>query len=320
MKCFISLFISVLVIKTGIAQDSSFYFTTSDSVKLFVHIAGRGKPCLFLHGGPGLTSKYFEECPAARLIEQELRMVYFDQRGSGRSSSAKNGNYSMKRMELDAEELRSFLKIKKWLVMGHSFGGLIMTAYARDYPGIVQALIYANCTLDMKLALHSHIDNGLILLREAGDTMRVNTQLAPFDQMNQVHAELAKKGIEYKIMYSTLEQSHFNDSVVGSATPHFNQDFSHRFWARKDVSIPDYAISYAPYTKAIACPVLVISGKKDFAVGPDSYKQWHFKNKIVLLSEGGHDSFLEEPEWFARAVLDFVKSMRYEKESPNAKG
>ncbi len=47
-------------------------------------------------------------------------------------------------MGMDIEELRNFLKIKKWSVMAHSFGGLIMTAYAKDYPEKIQSLVYVN--------------------------------------------------------------------------------------------------------------------------------------------------------------------------------
>jgi proline iminopeptidase len=95
------------------SQDSTYHFTTSDGVSLYLHTAGNGDPCLFIHGGPGNTSNYFEALPAAKLLEQHLRMIYYDQRGGGRSASAKDSNYSMKRMEQDIEEIRNFLKIKE---------------------------------------------------------------------------------------------------------------------------------------------------------------------------------------------------------------
>jgi proline iminopeptidase len=36
------------------AVQKTFYFTNSDSVQLYVRMAGEGKPCLFIHGGPAL--------------------------------------------------------------------------------------------------------------------------------------------------------------------------------------------------------------------------------------------------------------------------
>ena len=100
---------------------------------LYLRTAGTGEPCLFIHGGPGNTSHYFEPLPAAKILEKQLRMIYYDQRGGGRSASAKDSNYSIKRMEQDIEEIRNFLQIKKWSIIGHSFGGVIMTLM----PGII---------------------------------------------------------------------------------------------------------------------------------------------------------------------------------------
>jgi proline iminopeptidase len=289
--------------ETVSAQDSSFHFTTSDGVDLYVRTAGKGNPCVFLHGGPGLTSYYFEALPAARLIEQKVHMIYFDQRGGGRSSSAKDSNYSVKRMEKDIDELRIFLKIKKWSVMGHSFGGLVMTAYAKDYPENIQSLVYVHCTIHLDPSLQSHIENGVRLLKELGDTIQVNGQLSRFGQLMQVDNEMSKKAIYYKIMFRSQREKDIDDSLTDAATPHFNQDFAHRVWTLKD-----YWIDYTPFTKDIRSPVLVITGTEDYAVGPESYKSWQFKNMKIALYNGAHFSFLEEPAWFADTVLQFLNN------------
>ncbi|MDB5143444.1 MAG: alpha/beta hydrolase [Mucilaginibacter sp.] len=302
MKKLLCILIIVFLSKTSFSQGKVFYFGTSDGVKLYVHTVGTDKPCLFIHGGPGLTSYIFEATPAAKLIERKMHMIYYDQRGSGRSSSAINGDYSMKRMEKDIEELRSFLKIKKWSVMGHSFGGMPMTAYAKDYPERVQSLVYVHCATDTKSALKSHIENGTKLLREVGDNFRVDTQLSKFNQMMAVHKELAQKGIEYKIMFrSQMEEDIENSLIKATTISQFNQDFQHHVWTLKD-----YSIDYAIFTKDITCPVLVITGTKDYAVGPDAYKAWHFKNSRVVFYNGAHTSYQEEPQWFVKTVLNFL--------------
>ena len=74
------------------SQDSTYHFTTSDGVTLYLRTAGKGFPCLFIHGGPGNTSNYFEALPVAKSLEQQMLMIYYDQRGGGRSSSASAGN------------------------------------------------------------------------------------------------------------------------------------------------------------------------------------------------------------------------------------
>ena len=98
------------------ATDSTFYFTTSDNVKLFVRVAGQGQPCVFVHGGPGSTGYYLEAMTSARLLEKKLKLIYYDQRGSGRSDSALNNDYSAARFSKDLEELRNHVKSKDvWL-------------------------------------------------------------------------------------------------------------------------------------------------------------------------------------------------------------
>lgn len=300
MRLFFAL-LMLISFSTAYTQDSTYHFTTSDGVSLYLRVAGRGNPVLFIHGGPGNTSKYFEGLPVAKMLEQKNQMIYYDGRGGGRSGSAKDSNYSMKRMEQDIEEIRTFLKIKNWSIVGHSFGGFIMTAYAKDYPQYIRSLVYVHCSMNVNAVLHSHIENGTRLLKEIGDDFQPDHGLSLFQQMMSVHTEMAKKGIEYKIMFRSQADKDLEDSLIGSATPNFNQDFQRFVWI-----LPDYQIDYSVYTKDILCPVLIFSGKKDYAVGPDTYKNWHFRNSRVLFYEYAHASFQEDPEWFAQEVLKFL--------------
>jgi proline iminopeptidase len=298
------IYVLLIILSTRVyGQDSTYHFVTSDGVSLYLRTAGKGFPCLFIHGGPGNTSYYFEPLPAAKMLEQQMHMIYYDQRGGGRSASAKDSNYSIKRMEQDIEEIRNFLKIKNWSIIGHSFGGLIMTAYARDYPNNIRSLVYLHCSLNLNSVLHSHIENGIRLLKESGDNYTPNSELPLFNQMMDVHAEMAKHVIEYKIMFRSAREKTVEDSLIGSATPHFNQDFQRFVWKMKD-----YQTDFAVYTRDILCPVLIITGKKDYAVGPDTYKTWHFKNSQVIFYDYAHASFQEDPTWFAGHVLSFLKS------------
>ncbi len=140
-------------------------------------------------------------------------------------------------------------------------------------------------------------------MEQVGDTFKVDKKLPLFNQMMKVHEELAKKGIEYKIMFRSQREKNIEDSLINATTPHFNQDFQHHVWTMKD-----YQVDYAIYTKDIRCPVLIITGTKDYAVGPDAYKAWHYTDSRVVFYNGAHTSYQEEPEWFAGTVLNFWKS------------
>lgn len=289
----------LLITKPSLATDSTFYFTTSDSVKLYVRIAGTGKPCLFVHGGPGSNAYYYEAMAGAPVIEQKLQMIYFDQRGSGRSDSAANRNYSLGRMLQDMDELRRHLRIQKWTVMGHSFGGILITNYALQYASSVSALFYINATVNMQASMQSHVDFGK---QELGlqNHKDLNDESKPLMQrVGIVHNLLSEKDSWYKLMYRNAQEKKFNDSVTLSAG-RFNRDFATQCW-----NVAEYWKDYSAQTAAILCPVFVMTGDKDYAVGVQHYKSFRFPNQTVVHYGGGHAPFQEEPQWYAEKILAF---------------
>jgi len=120
---------------------------TQDGVALHVSRKGEGTPCLYLHGEQGYWSDSFEHF-AGPFLEEELEMIYLDQRGCGRSDHSSNEDYSLDRLILDLEDVRRSLNIDEWLVMGHSSGGLLAVNYAYRFPERVKGLLLTNCTED----------------------------------------------------------------------------------------------------------------------------------------------------------------------------
>lgn len=290
----------VTISLSAFGQDSTFYFTTSDNVKLYVRVAGKGKPCVFVHGGPGSTSYYYEAMPGAPLMEQKMKMIYFDQRGCGRSDSARDRDYSLARVLKDMEELKTALGFKKWMVMGHSFGGVLITNYAHAYPQSVAALLLINCTLNMQAAMTSHLEFGLKELDIKDQTAFRDTTLPLNERVWKVHEKLTEKDLWYKLMYRNAYEKQFNDSVTASIGT-FNRDYATIVW-----SISDYWKDFTPLTPTIKCPVFIMTGDKDYAIGPGHYRSFHFLHATIVHYIGGHAPFQEEPQWYAEKIISFV--------------
>ena len=286
------------------AKDKNFYFITSDSVKLYVRVAGEGKPCLFVHGGPGSTSYYYEAMLGAPIIEQEMQMIYLDQRGCGRSTSPKSKDYSLKRMEKDMEELRSYLGFQQWAVMGHSFGGILITAYAHDHPKVVSALFLIHCTLNMEASMTSHLEFGLKALDIKDQTAYRNTEKPLNERVWMVHDLLTKNDIWYKLMYRNRYEKTYNDTV-SNVLGKLNRDYANEVWNEAD-----YWRDFTPLTKTIKCPVFIMTGDKDYAIGPDHYKSFQFPNQTVVHYIGGHAPFQEEPQWYAEKIISFIPKIK----------
>ncbi len=158
MKCllFCLLLLNSLFVFAKKNADS-LYITTTDSVRLFVKKAGKGTPVLFIHGGPGSNSAYFEK-EGGNVFEKDVQIIYLDQRGCGRSGNAVNKDYSLKRMILDFEEVRKALGFKSWIIMPHSFGGILGNEYALRHPKKIKAMVMLNGTLHVASSANSGIE------------------------------------------------------------------------------------------------------------------------------------------------------------------
>jgi proline iminopeptidase len=99
----------------------------------------RGRPVLFLHGGPGAGAgavhrRFFD--PA------HWRIVIFDQRGAGRSRplGSLEANTTAN-LVADIELLRGYLDIDRWVLFGGSWGSTLALAYAQHWTERVIGLV-----------------------------------------------------------------------------------------------------------------------------------------------------------------------------------
>lgn len=91
-----------------------------------------GMPVLLLHGGPGSgmspqQRRFFDPC--------HYRMIFFDQRGAGKSTPAAEWrNNTTQFLISDIERLRAQFGIEQWLVFGGSWGSTLALAYGQAHP------------------------------------------------------------------------------------------------------------------------------------------------------------------------------------------
>jgi len=109
--------------------------------ELYYEVSGhpKGKPVVFLHGGPGggtdpKMRRFFDP--------KRYRIVLFDQRGCGKSRPrASLEDNTTWHLVADIEALRAHLDIERWQVFGGSWGSTLALAYAQSHPDRVTELV-----------------------------------------------------------------------------------------------------------------------------------------------------------------------------------
>lgn len=286
------------------AQEMS--IMTTDSVKLYVNIKGDGIPCLFIHGGPGQGSNYWEKL-AGEFSEKHFKMIYLDQRGCGRSSSPKNNDYSIERMIKDFEEVRKALHINDWLIMGHSFGGILQTYYANTHSEKIKGMLMFNCTLDMKQSLEdSYIPSVVDFFEIKNPAPYTNQSISLATRLDSIQKLFMTRDDVWKLSFPSIDAAtKFGKTYSGFES--WNMDFSkHAFL------VNDYKKDYSELTPKIKTPALFVYGTNDRNVGVRQYKKVKFPNMILIEVEGGHMEFIEKKSDYSKAIELFISEFNVE--------
>src|ERR1700753_1273881 len=152
------------------ARDTDQWVGAADR-RLFVDVRGDSEApaLLYLHGGPGMSCHDFMVWQGDRL-SADLRLVGLDQRGVLRSDELRPGE-TVTEQDLvdDCELVRQALGIRRWAVLGHSFGGRLALRYAVSHPDQVAAVIFENPAWDVQETERMRLPAAAEIFAELGD-------------------------------------------------------------------------------------------------------------------------------------------------------
>lgn len=107
-------------------------------VTLFERRAGSGPPTVVLHGGPGAHHDYL--LPGFDRLATRRTLVYYDQRGGGRSPVPRDVPVGWREHVEDLDALRQLWEVERLSIAGYSWGGLLAVLYALEHPDRVERL------------------------------------------------------------------------------------------------------------------------------------------------------------------------------------
>ncbi|MED1864457.1 alpha/beta hydrolase [Fictibacillus nanhaiensis] len=288
--------------------------------KLYVERYGaHNKPAiLYLHGGPGESCHDFSYHQAKRLGEH-FHLILIDQRGVCRSENIdKDESFGFQDLIDDCEALREHLHIKKWSLIGHSFGGFLALAYVRQYPESIEKVIFEGPTFDFELTSRSLIRKTALLLKKYGKhelyekglllaegdhTIRELTEeyMKLSDELGENRMEIYRHNHNNPTDYYSFNSEEEWDEFYDRSEHHYNL-------LREEGKIFD---SLLDDIKFVENPMLLLVGKYDACTCDKHFEVFvrdAINGEIVIFEESGHTPHYEESEKFKQVVIEYLQA------------
>src|SRR5215475_9204988 len=113
-----ALVVGLIVSATATAREFRVPVGKSD---LYAREIGRGQPIIVLHGGPDFDHTYF--LPDMDRLSDSYRLLYYDQRGRGRSAAGvEPEDVTMESEIADLDKVRQYFHLDRTAILGHSWG------------------------------------------------------------------------------------------------------------------------------------------------------------------------------------------------------
>lgn len=301
------------------AADSRVYpigegYVDANGVFIYYKVFGKGDPLVIVHGGPGASHDYF--LPHLIPLARTNRLVFIDERGSGRSEKLDNVKlYTVENMAEDVEAVRRALNLGKINLLGHSYGGVVAQAYAFKYPNNLRHLILAGTF---------HSTKGL---NDVFVKMKQNMPAELRERIDKMEKEgLFGQGKDYRkgrytddYMIAAWGEGYYPYTYGRRPDPGFEPvtssalswDLYREMWGSNGEFVVDgnlVSVEYAEKLPNLRVPTLITAGDHD-QVDPSMSRDMQSLipgSKLVVLPDSGHMTFVDHPELFRQAVDNFV--------------
>ena len=276
-----------------------------NGVRLWYRVAGRGRgtPVVFLHGGPGQGSQTFARF-AGPPLEGSQRMVYLDQRGSGRSEKHWAKQYSLELMVDDLEQLRRRWRTDRIALIGHSFGTVLALEYAARYPQRVSHLVLSGAVVDFPAAVDLQCAR---LEKLEPETYAKAVARLPEGSGRRCHIFAAGRQFVEGNMYPDPAVRKLVDETDSSDGMYNTGEI---FGALAKQGLLEYRFRRP---ERLTMPLLAIAGASDYQAVVEPVRSFVAKvpdARLIEYEGRGHFMFVEDPERFARDVSAFLSRSR----------
>lgn len=283
------------------------------STTLYSRAIGQGLPVIVLHGGPDFDHGYL--LPELDRLSDAFRLLYYDQRGRGRSAENVQPEDVTLASDLDdIDRVRRYYELDTIVFLGHSWGAVLALEYALRNPTRVSHLILMNpapvSARDLAAVQNAYLER----LGAAMDRQRAIVASAAY-QSGEPEAVTARYRIHFQ---PSLKRPEDYERMMARMKAGFVSQGKDGILKARAVearlmsdtwNVPDYDL--LPKLGGLAIPTLVIAGDHDFMVGAaERIARAIPRAELVTVKNCGHFAFLECAGEVRNAVDNFVRRRR----------
>ena len=284
------------------------------STSLYARAIGRGQPVIILHGGPDFDHGYL--LPDLDRLKDAFRLIYYDQRGRGRSADhVRPHDVTLTSDVDDLDKVREHFLLDAPALLGHSWGAVLALEYAIRYPTRVSHLILMNpapaSVSDLAVFRKAYLEKlGADMDRQrdivasaayqAGDPEAVAARY-------RIHFKPAlKRPEDYEKLMATMKAGFISQGKEGIVKARAIEDQLMRdTWQAASYDL-------IPTLRNLRIPALVIAGDHDFIPLQiaEHIAQALPHAKLLAIKDCGHFAFLECPGEVRKALTSFLRQPR----------
>lgn len=265
-----------------------------NGVSLLERRIGAGPPVIVLHGGPGADHNYL--LPGFDALSGGRTLIYYDQRGGGRSPVAREVAVGWREQVADLEALRREWGFERLTITGYSWGGMLAMLYAIEHPGRVERLALVSPAPAWRSA------------REEFERRFQERTMSP--ALQQARRELRESGLRERDpaahaqrIFELAVAGYFHDPARARALTPFR--VTERTRAEVWNSLGDFDLR--PSLRRLRLPVLVLHGDDD-PIPLESAREAAecLGAEFIVLRDCGHVPYVEAFDDFVRILDRFL--------------
>ncbi len=276
--------------------DETYRLDTPDAELYFELVGPPDAPVIFyLHGGPGYNSHSFRDLVGDDL--GDFRMIYADQRGSGRSLADTGADLGVAALADDVVAILDALRIPRATLLAHGFGATIAAAVTQRAPARIERLVWVNPWTDMPaLAETLQLEAAKLGGREVDETDLA--ELPPAERVQEAVRAGGGKNLFDALLFrsagSRMRLEHADAELFAELQESMLADWENIWELRADLDA----------LRPFAHPTVVMLGRFDRSCYPRQAERvlGDLPHALVSLLETAHYPWLDEPGAFEEVL------------------